>query len=121
MQSIKNIFKTTIYLLLYLIIFNTIITILNYFNVLNYKIINILKIIVPSLTFTISGFKIGKISIKNGWLEGIKLSSFVSLILMIISIIFKYFRKEYLIYLLIIICACTFGSILGINKKNTLV
>ena len=121
MQNIKNILRISAYLLIYLLIFNTIITILNYFNICNYKIVNILKIITPLFTFIIGGFKIGKISIKNGWLEGIKLSAFTSTILLFISIIFNFFKPEYLIYLLILIFACTLGSMIGINKKNTLI
>ena len=120
MQSIKNIFKSTLYLIILLSIFNLINTTLNYFNIFNYKIINILKIILPLLACTISGYKIGKLSNKNGWLEGLKLSSFISIVLIILSIIFKYYKNNYLIYLLTLISATILGSITGINKKNTL-
>ncbi len=119
MKSIKNILKSSLYMLIFFIILTLIVTILNYFNIFNYKAMNIIKIIVPILSFCFGGFTIGKASNKNGWLEGLKQSSFVSLILAIITLLVKAFKLEYFIYLIILIVAGTFGSMLGINKKNT--
>lgn len=119
MKSIKNILKSSLYMLIFFITLTLTITILNYLNIFNYKTMNIIKIIVPIISFCFGGFIIGKASNKNGWFEGIKLSSFISLILIIITLLTKTFKLEYLIYLIILTTAGTFGSILGINKKNT--
>ena len=120
MQSIKNILKSSLYLLVFIIAFTFLISIINYFNLFNYKITNIIKIIIPILSFLLAGYKIGKKSMKNGWLEGLKLSLFISLFLIIITTINHLFNNEYLIYLIILIFSCTLGSMIGINKKNTL-
>lgn len=117
MKDIKKILKSSAYMLFFFLIMSLIITILNYYNIFNYKTINIIKIIIPILSFSIGGFMTGKTADKNGWFKGLKMSSFISLILIIISIIIKSFKLEYLIYILILIIAGTFGSMLGISKK----
>ena len=117
MKSIKNILKSSLYVLILFLISSFILTIFNYFNIFDYKIINILKLIIPILSFIFGGYLIGSFSLKNGWLEGLKLSFFISSLLIIFSLILNSFKIEYLIYILIIIVATTFGSMIGINKK----
>lgn len=117
MKNIKNILKSSAYTLILFISLSFIVTILNYFNIFNYKIINIIKIIIPLISFGFGGYKIGKYSNKKGWLQGLKLSTFNSAVFLIITLILKSFKPEYLIYILILIVSGIFGSMLGINKK----
>lgn len=117
MKSLKNILKTSIYMIIFFLISSLLITVFNYFNILNYKVISILKIITFILSFAIGGYLIGKKSIKNGWLEGFKLSLFISLLLTISTILFESFNASYLIYISILIVSSVLGSIFGINKK----
>ena len=117
MKNIKKIIKSFLYMLCFFFTSCLLITILNYYNIFNYKIINIIKIIIPIMSFSLGGFIVGKKSIKNGWLEGIKFSTFVSILLIMISLLTKNFKLEYLIYIIILITAGIFGSMIGINKK----
>ena len=117
MKSIKNILKSSLYMLILFLILSLFITIFNYFNIFNYKVINIIKLLTPLITFIFGGFLVGKSSLKNGWLEGLKLSSIVSTLLIIISILTLEFKIEYLLYIVMIITSGIFGSMIGINKK----
>ena len=119
MQSIKKILKISLSTLIFFQIFTLLVTILNYFNIFDYKIMNIIKITIPLISFCFGGFKIGKKTTKNGWLEGLKLSSFMSITLIITCIILKKFKLSYLIYILILTISCVFGSMLGIMKNKT--
>ena len=44
MKSIKNILKSSLYMLILFLILSLFITIFNYFNIFNYKVINIIKL-----------------------------------------------------------------------------
>lgn len=118
MKSFKIIIKTILTSAIIFSILTLIITILNYFNILNYKIINIIKLLIPLISMFIGGYKIGNNSEKKGWLEGIKFSLITSILFLIITIILKKLKLEYLIYLIIITTSTTLGSIIGINKKT---
>ena len=117
MKSLKNILKTALYMTLFFIFLSFILTIFNYFNILNYKTVNILKIITLVISYIFGGFIIGKKSDKNGWLEGIKLSSFINIVLIFTSVILKEYKHQYLIYILVLTISSVLGSMIGINKK----
>lgn len=117
MKSFKKIMISFLTVLLTFFSCILIITIFNYYNLLNYKIINILKILIPIFSMFIGGYRIGKNTEKKGWLEGIKLSFLVSMLLLSVTLILNKFKIEYLLYLIIIIISSTLGSVIGINKK----
>ena len=117
MKTVKKILKSLIIITATFLLLTFITTILNYFNLLNYKIINITKIIIPIISAFIGGINIGKNSIKKGWFEGLKLSISLSAILLIITLLLNKYKIEYLIYILIISISGILGSIIGINKK----
>lgn len=117
MNIIKKIIKSLLITTITFLILTFIITTVSYFNLLNYKTINIIKFIIPIISVFIGGIKMGKSSVKKGWLEGIKFSSVIIIILIITTIILKKFKLEYLIYTLIILTSGMLGSMIGINKK----
>lgn len=117
MNIIKKIIKSLLITTITFLILTFIITTISYFNLLNYKTINIIKFIIPIISVFIGGIKTGKNSVKKGWLEGIKFSSVIIFILIITTIILKKFKLEYLIYTLIILTSGMLGSMIGINKK----
>ena len=118
MKNFKIILKTFLNMTIAFFTLSLLITLLNYFNIFNYKTMNIIKIIVPLLIFILGGYKIGKSSLKNGWLEGLKLSSLICILFIIITLILKSFKISYLIYISILIITGIFGSIIGINKRK---
>lgn len=117
MKSLKKTLKSIIITIITFIILTILITILNYFNILNYKTINIIKIIIPIISLFIGGYQAGKKTEKKGWLEGIKTSLIISIFFLIITLILNKLKIEYLIYIMILIASGTLGSIIGINKK----
>ena len=117
MKSLKKIIKSIVTTTIIFLLLTIIKTIFNYFNILNYKIINIIKLLIPIISMFFGGFKIGKNSEKKGWLEGIKISLIISIFFLIITLLLNKFKLKYLLYLVIIIVSGVFGSMIGINKK----
>ena len=120
MEYLKNIAKSLLYTFSITIFSIFIITILNYFNIINGKILSVFIILIIISALFVGGYLIGKNSKQNGWLEGIKLS----LIIIAILALFNYLglKKEFhltqIIYYLILTIACTLGSMVGINKRK---
>ena len=120
MEYLKNIAKSLLYTFSITIFSIFIITILNYFNIINGKILSVFMILIIISALFVGGYLIGKNSKQNGWLEGIKLS----LIIIAILALFNYLclKKEFhltqIIYYLILTIACTLGSMVGINKRK---
>lgn len=120
MGFIKNVSFSILYIIASLLILTFIMTIFSYFNIIGNGFVTILKILIPIISLFIGGIYMGKKSIKKGWLEGLKLS----LIFLILLVIFEFlaldksFEIKNILYYLIIITSCIFGSIIGINKNN---
>lgn len=96
-----------------------ILTLLNYFNLLNHTVLTICKMIIPLLSIGIGGFISGKKMVKNGWISGLINGLIITLFIFILSLIIKDFEFKNLIFFIIIIITSTFGSMLGINAKKT--
>lgn len=119
MNYLKNISIALLYIIG--IIFGTtmLITVLNYFNIITGTTLTISKILICVISLFVGGIVIGRKSSKKGWLEGLKLS----LIFLVLLTIFNYLglnsplKLKNLLYYIIIIVSCVFGSIIGINKK----
>ncbi len=120
MNYIKKISKPILYIFLTALIGSFILTILNYFNIINYKMLNISKYIMLFIVLIYYGYKIGLKSNNKGWLEGIKFSSIIILILLILNICFlRNFNFKTIIYYTLILVTAAFGSIIGINKNKS--
>jgi putative membrane protein (TIGR04086 family) len=70
------------------------------------------------LAFIFSGFLKGKKSAKNGYIQGLKIGSFLVLILIILGTITFNFSFKSILYYIILILSAIFGAMLGINKKK---
>lgn len=120
MKYLKNLGMSFLYIIGSILILTFLITILNYFNLMNDKITSIFKIIIPIISLLIGGFYIGKRSIKKGFIEGLKLG----LIFSVLLIIFNYlafdnsFKIKYLLFYSILIISSILGSMIGINRKK---
>ncbi|MBQ2946293.1 MAG: TIGR04086 family membrane protein [Bacilli bacterium] len=120
MKYLKNLGISFLYIIGFILVLTFITTLLSYFNVLNDKVTSIIKIIIPIISMFVGGFYIGKRSLKKGFLEGLKLGSIFSIVL----IIFNYlglnnsFKFKYLLFYIILIISSILGSMIGINKKK---
>ena len=121
MNYLKKLGKSLLYIIIPSILFTFILTLLNYFDIISYNSLNIIKYILFFISLFISSFIFGKFSNSKGWLEGIK----YGLIIVIILLLFNYlvfntpFNIKAIIYYLIILATSSIGSMLGINfKKN---
>ena len=118
MKNLKKLLKATIYWIVSLLIFALLINTLNYLNIINYKTLQILKIIFSLISIFIGGFIIGKNAVKKGWIEGLKFGILIAIIFLLISLVLKTLALDKIIYIILIIIVSTFGSIIGINKKH---
>lgn len=120
MNYLKILGKSFIYIISILLISTFVITILNYFNIFNGKIVTFFKIVIALISMFVGGFIIGKNSKQKGWLEGLKLGIIILIILFIINylILKQSFDIKNLIYYLILLSSIIFGSMIGINKKT---
>lgn len=116
MKYLKNLGMSLLCISSTILVLTFIITIFSYFNIINDKTVSILKIIIPILSLFIGGFFIGKKSLKKGFIEGIKLGSITSIILILINI--NNFELKSLLFYLILIITSSLGSMIGINKKR---
>lgn len=103
-----------------LLLFTFFITLFSYFNLIQGTFMNTSMIILYILSLFIGGFYLGKNSFKKGWLEGFKLGIVILFLFFLINLIF--FNNDLsiktLIYDIILLIACIFGSMLGINFKK---
>ncbi len=120
MKNIKNIFKALFFSFVIILCFTFIITLLNYMNLINYKIVNVFKIIIPVFSVFITSYALGRKSLSKGYLEGLKFSMIFNIILVIYNylIIRNNFQILDLAFYSIIIVFSILGSIIGINKKK---
>jgi len=92
---------------------------LTIFNLLKLKTNRIMIIIIGAILMFILGIVMGRKSISKGYLNGLLLSVISILILLIVSLIFRFpLNINTLIYYIILILATIVGSMLGINKKT---
>ena len=96
-----------------------VITIFNYFNILSSNIISIMRLILPVIAIFISSYKLGKVSDKKGYLEGLKFGGIVILIFTILVILLDKLELRSLIYYLILLLTSVMSSMIGINRKKT--
>lgn len=116
---VKKILNSCLYFFIILVTGALIITLLNYFNIMNNKIISIIKFIIPIIAMLISSYKLGKTSDKNGYLEGLKLGGIIILIFIMLVIILDSLNLKSIFYYLILLLTSVMGSMIGINRKKT--
>lgn len=110
--------KSMLYTISIILISTIILTIFNYFNIINGTILKIILLIIPILGVFIGSFKIGKISNKKGYIEGLKYGIIWILLFLIVNLILKNFLLTSLLYYTIILITSSFAGVLGINKKK---
>ena len=81
-----NYLKSIIYTLSIILISTIILTIFNYFNIINGTLLKIIMLIIPLTGVFIGSFKIGKVSNTKGYIEGIKYSVIWILLFLTINV-----------------------------------
>lgn len=121
MNNIKNYLIAIGYFLLTVTTFAIILTIFNYYDIITNKPFKVIKVLIPSLALFIGGYKVGNNANKKGYIEGIKLS----LIIILILFMFSYLgfntslNISLILYYIILIISSMLGAMIGINKKIT--
>lgn len=121
MNNIKNYLVAIGYFFLVVVVFAIILTIFNYYDIVTSKLFKIIKVLIPSLALFIGGYKVGNSANKKGYIEGIKLS----LIIIVMLFMFSYlgfnvtFNVSLILYYIILIISSMLGAMVGINKKIT--
>ena len=96
-----------------------IISILNYFSLIQNNIFKWLKLFIPIISSFIGGFYIGKFAKEKGYLEGIKLGLLFIILMFIVTLLDGNNIKWILIiYYLILLLTSMLGSMIGINRKK---
>ena len=116
--KMRNYLKSSLYSLGIMIICTIIIIILNYFNIINGTLLNIIHYIIPIISVMVGSFILGKTSSKKGYIEGLKYSGMWSIIFLIINIFIKELNISSIIFFIIIILLSMLSSIFGINRKR---
>lgn len=93
-------------------------TIFNYFNIINETILKVIELFIPLISIFIGSYKLGKISNKKGYIEGLKYSSIWIIIFLLFNIVTKNITIIGIVYLLLLILISVVASILGINKRK---
>jgi len=97
-------------------ILTLILTVLNYFNIINSSVFRLVILIIGLIT---GSYILGSKSLKKGYIEGIKFGLIFLIIIFMFSIIFKEkFKIDDFVYYLIIISTSMLGSMIGIQKKK---
>ena len=113
----KNISRSILYTISSIIILTIILTIFNYFSILNGTIVKVFKVINLIISILIGSTLIGKRSNSKGWLEGLKFGLIMSIIIFIFNFL-GLDRLDYLTYIVIILTSII-GGMFGISlKKN---
>ena len=114
----KNYLKSSLYTLSIMVICTIIVTLLNYFKIINGTTLNIIHYIIPIISVMVGSFILGKTSSKKGYIEGLKYSGIWSTLFLIINIFIKELNISSIIFFIILILLSMLSSILGINRKR---
>ena len=115
---LKNILKSLLYFFISIIISTILLTILNYFNILNSKTISLLKFLIPVISISITSYLLGKKTIKKGYIEGLKFGGIIIIVFFIISLLFRNLNIKSIIYYIILLLSSILSSMIGINKRK---
>lgn len=118
MKSIKKYLTTLLSIMLSILIITLILTTFYYYDLISTDTYKYLKIGTLIITLLLNSIVIGNNSIKNGYLDGIKLGIMLIIFCTLVTIMNKSISIKLILYNIIILITTTFGSIIGINTKK---
>lgn len=110
--------KTLLFNIIELFLLLFLVTILYYFNLINEKTFEVLKLIILLVSIFINSFILGKNTKTKSYIEGIKYGILLITILLIITIIFSKIQIKLLIFYPLLLITSIFGSMIGSIEKN---
>ena len=113
-----NYLKSSLFTLSIILISTIILTIFNYYYILKELPLKIIMLLIPLLSIFVGSYKIGKISSKKGYIEGLKYGLIWTLIILTINLILKNFTLISIIYYIIIPLTSVLAGVIGINRKK---
>ncbi len=116
MSKVKDYLKITLLFILVLMIYLAIISIFRYYEVFNYKILNIVNYILLLILYFYSGMRISSIKKTKGYLNGFIIGIIITFIFAILSLILYRLNFSSLVYYLSLISSSILGGIIGVNK-----
>ena len=93
-------------------------TIIDYFSLINIKVISILRFIYPILCLFIVSYRLGRCSFKKGYIEGLKMGGMIIFVFTVFILLFSQYQIKTLLYDVILLLTSTLGSMIGINRKK---
>lgn len=94
------------------------ISLVNYFNIMDSKVVSIMKFMLPMISILASSYRLGKFCNKLGYLEGAKFGGLISLIFIFLVIILDKISLRSILYYGILVLVSIMGSMIGINRKK---
>ena len=118
MNKIINYLKSILLFLIILIIYLIIISLIYYFELINYKTLSIINYIFMIILFLILGIKVSHLERKKGYLNGFLIATTLIILFALISLILGKISFSSLVYYLSLIISSMIGGILGIKEKK---
>ena len=114
----RKILNCLIWFFIWLLVGTLVLTLVNYFNILSNKVVSVIRFIVPMLSMFVSSYKLGKMSDKKGYLEGLKFGGIVVLVFIGLVIVLDEFSLRSILYYGILLLIAVMGSMFGISRKK---
>ena len=121
MKSLLNIGISFLFSIGFLLVLTFILTLFNYFDIINNGLFVFFEILNLILSLFIGGFIIGKKSLKKVWLEGLKLWIFFVIFLILLNYLGfnSSISLKFIVFSLIIVISSIFGGMFGISLKDS--
>ncbi len=118
MKTIKRYSVSLLSIVLSLLAATLILTTLYYFDYISTDTYKFFKIGTLIITLLANSIVLGRSSLKNGYLDGIKLGIMLIIFCTLVSIMQKNISIKLILYNIIILISSTLGSMIGINTKK---
>lgn len=118
MKNLKKFSLSILSIIITIIFVSLFLTILYYFDYISTDTYKFFKIGALVITLIVNSIILGRNSIKNGYLDGIKLGILLILFCTFVTIVQKKISIHLIIYNVIILISTTLGSMIGINTKK---
>ena len=118
MTIIKKYSFRFLYTILSLLLCLLILTALYHFDIISNNTYRIFKLILLLTNILVSGIILGKKAVNKGYLEGIKLGTFIIFLFLFVTLLTEQeIKLKLLLYDAIIMITAILGGMIGINKK----